>query len=101
MTSPRDSLASFLAVDELARVDALVADTPKNSTFGSWLPERGAVVVGAKLDGALAGWLLVPAVDEFEAQLLAETIAEGLARTYGPMREARRAAAALIRKVGH
>lgn len=104
MTTPnhyRDLLQTLLTVDELARVDALIASTPPAGVFASWLPERGMVLVGCKLDGELGGWLLVPAADEFEARALGEHLANGLARSYGPLREARRASAAAIRKASH
>lgn len=97
----RDSLKTLLTAAELARVDAIIANAPPNVTFASWLHERGMVCVGAKLDGVLAGWLLVPAADEHEAHALGVDLADGLARCYGPMRKARQAAAAAIRKAAH
>ena len=101
MTAPRDSLATILSAVELARVDELVVNASPNASFGLWLSERGMVVVGAKLDGELVGWLLVPVADEFEARALAETLSEGLAQLYGPMRAAREAAAEALKKAAH
>lgn len=97
----RDSLRSLLDDAELARVDALLADAPASVSFGMWFAERGHVLIGAKLDGMLAGWLMVPAVDETEARMLGETLADGLARCYAPLRDAREATRLLLRRVAH
>lgn len=97
----RTALEATLSPGDMARVVAILADSPADATFGVWIPARSLVVVGAKLGGVLVGWLVVPAADEFEARALGESLAEGLAACYGPMREAREAAVDAIRRAAH
>lgn len=96
-----ESLKVSLSADELARVNAMLAKAARSSTFATWLAGRGAVLVGAVLDGELAGWLIAPAIDEAEGRVLGESIADGLAALYDSMRAARAAAAEALRKAAH
>jgi len=97
MKSLSDVLTSF----ELAQVRAIVEGAPASAALATWLAERRLLFIGAKVNGALIGWMLLPAADAFEARELGEPLADRLADLYGPLREAREAMAAAIRRASH
>jgi len=96
-----DSLQGVLTQDELAQVRAMLDGAPSSAALATWLAARGLLVVAAKVDGAIIGWMLLPAADAFEARELGEPLAGRLADLYGPLREAREAMAAAIRRASH
>ncbi|MCE7878901.1 MAG: hypothetical protein DYH14_16630 [Betaproteobacteria bacterium PRO3] len=87
--------------DEFAQVRAMLDGAPSSAALATWLAERRLLFIAAKVDGALIGWLVLPASDVFEARELGEPLADRLADLYGPLREAREAMAAAIRRASH
>lgn len=87
--------------DEFAQVRAMLDGAPSSAALATWLAERRLLFIAAKVDGALIGWMLLPAADAFEARDLGEPLAGRLADLYGPLREAREAMVVAIRRASH